>query len=142
MRGNGERTLVCVFLRGGADTLNLIVPYGDDRYYRLRPTIAIPAPNGNDEATGAALRIDEHYGFHPKLRPLAPLYREGRLAVVQAVGSDNASGSHFEAQDQMEHGESQARSIGGGSSSRGSRKKLPWGASASSSEPTRTSSCR
>ena len=33
----GERTLVCVFLRGGADTLNMIA-YGDDRY-KPRPTI-------------------------------------------------------------------------------------------------------
>jgi len=112
--GAGERTLVCVFLRGGADTLNLIVPYGDDRYYKFRPTISIPPPNGDGEAKDAALRLDDFYAFHPKLRPLLPLFKEGRLGVVQAVGSDNASGSHFEAQDQMEHGESQGRSAGGG----------------------------
>lgn len=108
------QTLVCVFLRGGADTLNLIVPYGDDRYYKLRPTIAIPAPNGNDEAKDAAIRLDEHYALHPKLRPLLPLFREHRLGVVQSVGSDNTSGSHFEAQDQMEHGEGAGQTIGGG----------------------------
>ncbi|MGH9842523.1 MAG: DUF1501 domain-containing protein [Blastocatellia bacterium] len=106
------QTLVCVFLRGGADTLNLIVPYGDDRYYKLRPTIAIPAPAGNAEATDAAIRLDDYYAFHPKLRSLLPLYREGRLGIVQSVGSDNASGSHFEAQDQMEHGEALGQSVG------------------------------
>ncbi len=106
------RTLVCVFLRGGADTLNLIVPYGDDRYYKLRPTIAIAAPAGNAEATNAAIRLDDFYAFHPKLRPLLPLYREGRLGIVQSVGSDNTSGSHFEAQDQMEHGEASGQTIG------------------------------
>jgi uncharacterized protein (DUF1501 family) len=110
----GERTLVCVFLRGGADTLNLIAPYGDDRYYKLRPTISIPPPNDNDEAKDAAIRLDDFYAFHPKLRPLLPLFKEGRLGVVQAVGSDNTSGSHFEAQDQMERGESQGRSLVGG----------------------------
>src|SRR5262245_64889102 len=89
----GERTLVCIFLRDGADTLNLIVPYGDDRYYRLRPTISIPPPNGNNEAKDAAIRLDDYYAFHPNLRPLLSLFKEGRLGVVQSVGSDNASGS-------------------------------------------------
>lgn len=42
------------------------------------------------------------------------MFKEGRLGVVQGVGSDNTSGSHFEAQDQMEHGESQGRSVVGG----------------------------
>src|SRR5262245_6667074 len=110
----GGRTLVCFFLRGGADTLNLIAPYGDDRYYKLRPTISIPPPNGNNEAKDAAIRLDEYYAFHPKLRPLLPLFKEGKLGIVQGVGSDNTSGSHFEAQDQMEHGESQGRSLVGG----------------------------
>ncbi len=110
----GGQTLVCVFLRGGADTLNLIVPYGDDRYYRLRPTIAIPPPSTNQEDPGKAIRLDDFYALHPRLRPLLPLYQEGRLGIVQSVGSDNTSGSHFEAQDQMEHGEGQDRIIGGG----------------------------
>lgn len=99
------QTLVCVFLRGGADMLNLIVPYGDEHYYKLRPTIAIPAPAGDANVTNAAIRLDEYYAFHPKLRPLLPLYQEGRLGIVQSVGSHNTSGSHFEAQDQMEHGD-------------------------------------
>ena len=115
----GERTLVCVFLRGGADTLNLVVPYGDDRFYKLRPTISIPAPTSNEDAKDTAIRLDDLYAFHPKLRPLLPLFKEGRLAIVQSVGSDNVSGSHFEAQDQMEHGESQAKAFSGGISGGG-----------------------
>src|SRR5229473_2596925 len=108
----GERTLVCIFLRGAADTLNMVVPYGDDQYYKLRPTLAIPAPkNGNDLN---ALRLDDFYAFHPKLRPLLPAFNEGRLGIVQSVGTDNPTGSHFEAQDQMEHGEAYGRIIGGG----------------------------
>jgi uncharacterized protein (DUF1501 family) len=108
------RTLVCVFLRGGADTLNMLVPYGDDQYYSLRPTIAIPAPvNGVDKPDGA-VRLDGFYALHPKLRPLLPIYEEVRLAFVQGVGSDNPTGSHFEAQDQMEHGEEYGKALGGG----------------------------
>ena len=102
----GERTLVCIFLRGAADTLNMIVPRGDDAYYTLRPTIAIPASDG--------LRLDDFYAFHPNLAPLLPAFSEGRLGIVQAVGTDNPSGSHFEAQDQMEHGESYGHTVGGG----------------------------
>ena len=110
MKDVSERVLVCVFLRGGADTLNIIVPYEDDRYYKLRPTLAIPPPS----RAGGAIRLDDFYAFHPKLAPLYPIFAEGRLAIVQAVGSDNTSGSHFEAQDQMEHGEAYGQSIGAG----------------------------
>lgn len=106
----GERTLVCIFLRGAADTLNMVVPYGDDEYYRLRPTIAIPAPTNGP----GGLNLDDFYAFHPNLAPLLPAYKEGRLGIVQAVGTDNPTGSHFEAQDQMEHGESYGHIIGGG----------------------------
>jgi len=109
---SASSTLVCVFLRGGADTLNLVVPYGDDDYYKLRPTLSISHPSNG--GADCAIRLNDFYGFHPKLQPLYPIYREGRLGIVQAVGSDNTSGSHFEAQDQMEHGESYGRTIGGG----------------------------
>ena len=102
----GERTVVCIFLRGAADTLNMVVPRGDDEYYRLRPTISVPASE--------ALRLDDFYAFHPNLAPLLPAFNEGRLGIVQAVGTDNPTGSHFEAQDQMEHGESYGHMIGGG----------------------------
>lgn len=67
MTDTSTKTLVCVFLRGGADTLNMIVPYGDDRYYMLRPTISIAQP----------IRLDDFYGFHPSMKPLEPMFREG-----------------------------------------------------------------
>ena len=105
-------TLVCVFLRGGADTLNVWVPYADDAYYRQRPNIAIPRP-GN--AREAAIKLTDSYGLHPALRPLEAAFGEGRLGAVQSVGLDNTSGSHFECQDQMEHGDSaEGPQAGGG----------------------------
>lgn len=106
--------LVCVFLRGGADTLNMVVPYGDDRYYALRPTLSIAPPSKSSKNAEASLALDDFYAFHPRLSPLLPLFKDGRLGIVQAVGSDNPTGSHFEAQDQMEHGEAYGRTIGGG----------------------------
>jgi uncharacterized protein (DUF1501 family) len=99
-------TLIHVFLRGGADTLNLLVPFADDRYYRLRPGLAIPAKE--------AIQISDRYALHPMLRPLESAYKEGRLGAVQSVGVDNTSGSHFECQDQMEHGDSMHGTPAGG----------------------------
>lgn len=110
----GERTLVCVFLRGAADTLNMIVPYADDQYYKSRPTLAIAAPSQNTTNDLTSIKLDDFYAFHPKLRPLLPAFNEGRLGIVQGVGTDNPTGSHFEAQDQMEHGEAYGRVVGGG----------------------------
>lgn len=109
---NPEHTLVCLFLRGGADTLNMFIPYEDDEYYRQRPTIGIARPKktGKD----SALDLDGHYGLNPKMEKLKAVFDEGRLAVIQGVGMDNTSGSHFECQDQMEHGEAFGETIGGG----------------------------
>jgi uncharacterized protein (DUF1501 family) len=115
---NHGNVLVCIFLRGGADTLNMLVPYADDHYYKVRPNLAIPKPKSSHVAAGASedclLDLDGFYGLHPKLSPLHSIFRENRLAFVQGVGSDNTSGSHFDAQDQMEHGEAYLKPMGGG----------------------------
>lgn len=104
-------TLVQVFLRGGADTLNLLPPYADDRYHRLRPSLALKPPGPGADA---ALRLDDRYALHPEMRPLEAAFKEGRLGAVQAAGVDNGSGSHFECQDQMEHGDSASGPPAGG----------------------------
>src|ERR1700692_1066472 len=98
MTGNGdsEQTLVVVFLRGGADGLNLVAPLADDGYYRARPRIAIGPKN--------AVPLDGFYGMNPLLQALEPAYKDGALAIIHAAGSEDDSRSHFEAQDLMEHG--------------------------------------
>jgi uncharacterized protein (DUF1501 family) len=106
--------LVCVFLRGGADTLNMLIPTGDELYYSSRPTLAIAAPGKGKKADESALKLDQFYALHPRMAPLLDLYHGGKLAFIQGVGSDNPSGSHFEAQDQMEHGLAYGQKIGGG----------------------------
>jgi uncharacterized protein (DUF1501 family) len=94
----GRKRLVVVFLRGAVDGLNVVVPYSENPYYISRPTIAIPRP-GED---GGALRLDEHFGLHPALSSIMPLWDKGTLAFVHASGSPNSSRSHFDAQDYME----------------------------------------
>jgi uncharacterized protein (DUF1501 family) len=96
-----KKVLVVIFQRGAMDGLNAVVPYGERSYYAMRPTIAIPAPNGGQ---GAALNLDGFFGLHPSLEPLVPLFRDKQLAIVHAAGSPDNSRSHFDAQDYMESG--------------------------------------
>ena len=95
-----QKTLVVIFQRGGADGLNMVAPFGEAAYYRHRPGIAIPPP-GEDSAT--ALDLDGFFGLNPALKPLGPLFKDGSLAIINAVGSpDTGDRSHFRAQDFME----------------------------------------
>ena len=97
------KVLICLFQRGAADALNVVVPFGERAYYQMRPTIAIPAPS-NTGATRAALDLDGFFGLHPSLAPLKPLWDRGLLAPIHAVGSPSNTRSHFDAQDYMESG--------------------------------------
>lgn len=99
-----DRLLVVVFLRGGADGLALVPPYADHRYHEARPTIGIVDPGGE----GGALDLDGYFGLHPALAPLMRFWQGNELAVVHAVGSDDTTRSHFEAQDRMERASTRA----------------------------------
>jgi uncharacterized protein (DUF1501 family) len=90
----GNRVLLALFLRGGADGLSLVVPAGDPDYYALRPAIGVPSGSGID--------LDGFFAFHPALAPLAKLFRNGELAALHAVGGTPGLRSHFEAQDAIE----------------------------------------
>jgi uncharacterized protein (DUF1501 family) len=97
------KVLICIFQRGAADALNVVVPHGDASYYTLRPNIAIPRPSLAAGDNGA-LDLDGKFGLHPALRSLKPLYDRGLLAPIVAVGSPSSTRSHFDAQDYMESG--------------------------------------
>jgi uncharacterized protein (DUF1501 family) len=94
------KTLVLLFLRGGADGLSIVPPVGDPAYRAARPALALAAP-GND---GGALRLDDVFALHPALAPLMPLWSEGTLGIVHAAGLPGATRSHFDAQDFCESG--------------------------------------
>ncbi|HSI86919.1 MAG: DUF1501 domain-containing protein [Candidatus Methylacidiphilales bacterium] len=101
-----KKTLVTIFLRGGMDGLNFIVPFGDPNYYALRGTIAVPQPgtSGGGLKTGSALDLDGFFGLHPSASSLMPLFKSGKAAALQAVGYDRNTRSHFEEQDTWETG--------------------------------------
>ena len=97
--------LVCVFLRGAADALNIVVPHGEARYYALRPTLAIPRPDdARAKASGRALDLDGFFGLHPALAPLLPAWQSRHLALIHACGAPDESRSHFQAMELMERG--------------------------------------
>src|SRR6266446_6819856 len=74
--------------------LNVVIPHGERAYYDSRPTIAI-GPPGSDQG---ALPLDNHFGLHPALAGLQPLWNGKKLAFVHAAGSPDATHSHFDAQ--------------------------------------------
>ncbi len=106
-QGEGARgdVLVCVFLRGGADGLNIIVPHGEEFYYKNRPNIGVARPDDKKaETTNRALDLDGFFGLHPALAPLLPIFKSGGMTAVHAAGSPDPTRSHFEAMDYMESG--------------------------------------
>ena len=94
--GAPRQRLVVIFQRGAADGLNVVVPYREKNYYKMRPSIAIPQNQVVD--------LDGFFGLHPSMSAFKPLYEQGHLAIVHAAGSPDMSRSHFDAQDYMESG--------------------------------------
>jgi uncharacterized protein (DUF1501 family) len=87
--------LVVIYLRGGQDQLNTIIPYNDSRYYEIRPTVGIPQER--------VIPLDDQWAFHPAMAPLKPFYDDGSFAAVINSGSPHPTRSHFDAQDFMEY---------------------------------------
>ncbi len=93
-QSDNRARLVVVMLRGAVDGLNVVPPHGEDAYFRARPSIAVPP--------ASIIDLDGHFGLHPGLSALMPLWHERSLAFVHACGSPDPSRSHFDAQDYME----------------------------------------
>lgn len=95
-----KQSLVVIFLRGGQDALNTVVPYSVGSYYDIRPNIAVPPPN---EANGA-IDLDGTFGLNPGLTGFKNLWDKGMLAPIVCAGSPHPSRSHFDQQDFIEYG--------------------------------------
>jgi uncharacterized protein (DUF1501 family) len=100
----GSPGLLIVFLRGGYDCANAIVPYTSDFYYEARPTIAIARPT--PAAATGALALDSDWALAPALRStIGARFAKGEVAFVPFAGTDDLSRSHFETQDHIERGQ-------------------------------------
>jgi|CXWL01.1.fsa_nt_gi uncharacterized protein (DUF1501 family) len=97
--------LVSIFLRGGADGLTLVPPHGDDAYYDLRPTLAIPRPDSSSPRR--AIDLDGFFGLPRAMAPLLPAWQDGALAIIHGTGLPIGSRSHFDAMYFMEVGQVQ-----------------------------------
>jgi uncharacterized protein (DUF1501 family) len=93
---NDYKALVCVFLYGGNDYANTVVPYDDvshTAYQTLRPAFAysrdalsataLNAPSYPQDSQGVA----HQYALAPELAPLSPLFQSGSMAVLLNVGT-------------------------------------------------------
>jgi uncharacterized protein (DUF1501 family) len=106
--GAADAKFLLVFLRGGYDAANVIVPVGSDFYYEARPTIALPRPDpANPNAAISLARPNDAvmWGLHPALKDsMLPLWQKGQLAFVPFAGTQDLTRSHFETQDSIESG--------------------------------------
>ena len=99
----GGAKLLVVFLRGGYDCANVLVPVSSDFYHAARPNIAIPRPG----EPGGALAVDAQWGLHPALASsVMPLMQQRQVAGIPFAGTDDLTRSHFETQDSIELGQS------------------------------------
>ncbi len=89
-----RRRLIVVLMRGAVDGLNVVVPFREQNYYRIRSSIALRPQE--------IINLDNFFGMHPSLSPLTPLWQNRSLAFIHASGSTAETRSHFEAQDILE----------------------------------------
>jgi uncharacterized protein (DUF1501 family) len=95
---------LCVFLRGGYDCANFLIPYSSGFYYESRPRIAVAKPNPT--ITDGALALDSDWALAPAVRDsLGPLYQRGQATFIPFAGTEDLTRSHFETQDSIELGQ-------------------------------------
>jgi uncharacterized protein (DUF1501 family) len=106
--GAADAKFLLVFLRGGYDAANVVIPVGSELYYASRPTIALPKPdpaNPNAAISLAGPNDAVAGGLHPALKDtMLPLWKKGQLAFVPFAGTEDLTRSHFETQDNVESG--------------------------------------
>jgi uncharacterized protein (DUF1501 family) len=91
-----DTRLVVIILRGGLDGLDVVQPYGDPAYAKLRNKLAGGPQNGG-------LDLDGYFSLHPALTGLMPMWNAGELGFVQAVSTPyRDKRSHFDGQDILE----------------------------------------
>jgi uncharacterized protein (DUF1501 family) len=100
---NGPRFLL-VFLRGGYDSTNLLIPYSSSYYYEARPSIAIARPEPSSNS--GALALDANWALAPAVRDtIGAMYGQRQVAFIPFAGTEDLSRSHFETQDSIELGQ-------------------------------------
>ena len=98
--------LVVLEMTGGNDGLNTVIPYRDDAYHQMRPTLRFQDTQ--------VVKVNDELGLHPALQQMGQLLQQSKLAIVQGVGYPNPDRSHFESMDRWQAGEVTAKVSGTG----------------------------
>ncbi|HJZ90007.1 MAG TPA: DUF1501 domain-containing protein [Gemmataceae bacterium] len=101
-----DTILVVLEMTGGNDGLNTVIPYRDDEYHKLRPTLHFQA--------NQVVKVNDELGMHPALQGFGQLLQQSKLAIIQGVGYPNPDRSHFESMDRWQCGEVTAKVSGTG----------------------------
>ena len=83
--GANDGILVNIFLYGGNDGLNTVVPYTNGAYYDWRT-------GGTSIAPGAVLPLDASFGLHPALSSVKGMWDAGQVAIVHGVATKKPQG--------------------------------------------------
>lgn len=93
-----DRRLMFIFMRGGNDAVNTLIPHGDADYNTInRPTLYIPPAESID--------LNGFASLNPKLVDMMDGFNAGDLAILHRVGYPNNSRSHFDGQRIWENGD-------------------------------------
>jgi len=106
-KADTDSRFVLVILRGAADGLALVAPYGDGNYNKVRGELALPSP-GKD---GGLNKLDGMFGLHPGLPGIFEEYQKETALIVHAIASPYRDRSHFDGQDVLENGASAVGSL-------------------------------
>ena len=92
-----SKKLIWIILRGGMDSIDVVVPKFEHALNQYRPT-------SSKIDTSSLLHLNNDYALHPSLSNLYQLYKQGQFSPIIAVGSGYQNRSHFEGQDYLESG--------------------------------------
>ncbi|MEI6737891.1 MAG: DUF1501 domain-containing protein [Pseudomonadota bacterium] len=85
--GISDKLVVMVYLKGGNDAYNTLVPFTNMRYYKMRPNIA--------QKREQLIPLTETQGLHKSLAALTPLWRDHQLAILQGIGQEEITNQHY-----------------------------------------------
>lgn len=95
--GNDGRMIV-IFLRGAMDGLFALAPVDDRNLAALRPNLSRKVIEQGARLNGTG------FVAHPSMKDVAELFNGGQLSFCPTAGTNDASRSHFQAQDLFELG--------------------------------------
>src|SRR5215470_11197243 len=91
--GAADVKFLLVFLRGGYDAANVVIPIGSEFYYESRPTIALAKPDPSNPAAALPLARPNDalmWALHPALKEtMLPLWNAAQLAFVPFAGTED-----------------------------------------------------